>query len=99
MLAEASISDMNLKPYLESERGRQRLLARKLNLPDAYVWQIANGKRSASPELCVAIELATDREVRRWDLRPEDWHRIWPELIGAEGAPKVEPAPQAKAAA
>lgn len=26
-------------------------------------------------------------QVRRWDLRPADWHRIWPELIGAEGAP------------
>ena len=25
----------------------------------------------------------------RWDLRPDDWHRIWPELIGTEGAPEV----------
>lgn len=27
--------------------------------------------------------------VRRWELRPDDWYRIWPELIGAEGAPSV----------
>lgn len=26
---------------------------------------------------------------KRWDLRPDDWHRIWPELIGIEGAPEV----------
>lgn len=28
----------------------------------------------------------------RWELRPDDWHLIWPELIGIEGAPDV-PAP------
>jgi len=38
---------------------------------------------------CYPIEQATDRAVMRWDLRPDDWHRIWPELIGAEGAPPV----------
>ncbi|MDB5975187.1 MAG: hypothetical protein JWR07_1947 [Nevskia sp.] len=25
----------------------------------------------------------------RWDLRPNDWYLIWPELIGVEGAPSV----------
>ena len=25
----------------------------------------------------------------RWELRPADWHRIWPELVGTEGAPAV----------
>jgi len=39
------------------------------------------------------IELGAQIEragiMRRWDLRPDDWHRIWPELIGAEGAPPV----------
>ena len=41
------------------------------------------------PENRVAIERATSQRVRRWDPRPSDWHRIWPELIGAEGAPAV----------
>ena len=27
--------------------------------------------------------------IRRWVLYPDDWHRIWPELIGAPGAPAV----------
>ena len=40
-------------------------------------------------EHCAAIERATQGAVRRWDLRPEDWHRVWPELIGAPGAPTL----------
>lgn len=31
--------------------------------------------------------------VDLWDLRPTDWHLIWPELTKAKGAPK--PAQQA----
>ena len=38
---------------------------------------------------CAAIEQATDRVVMRWDLRPDDWWKIWPELIGKKGAPAV----------
>lgn len=55
-------------------------------------WQHGYANRQPGPESCVAIEHATDGAVRRWDLRPEDWHRIWPELIGTEGAPPVETA-------
>lgn len=29
---------------------------------------------------CVAIERATNGVVSRRDLRPDDWHLIWPEL-------------------
>jgi len=38
--------------------------------------------RGTSPEPvnCVAIEQATDGAVTRQDLRPSDWHKIWPEL-------------------
>jgi DNA-binding transcriptional regulator YdaS (Cro superfamily) len=89
---------MNLKAYFKEQRGRQRELARSMRMAEAYLWQIANDKRPAAPELCVAIEQATDRAVRRWDLRPEDWHRIWPELIGADGAP-VAPAAESQVAA
>lgn len=53
--------------------------------------------RLLPPEHCVAIEQATEREVMRWDLRPSDWWLIWPELIGADGAPVI-PEPEARAA-
>lgn len=36
-------------------------------------------------------------EYARWHLRPNDWHLIWPELIGTPGAPTV-PEPEARAA-
>lgn len=52
-------------------------------------WRHGYAGRRPSPEYATAIEIATDRQVRRWDTRPEDWYRIWPELIGAEDAPPV----------
>ena len=48
-----------------------------------------DAKRSFPVEHCARMEALTSGAVRRWDLRPDDWHRIWPELIGAEGAPDV----------
>ena len=39
-----------------------------------------DGKRSIPIDKIVDIERFTDGVVRRWDLRPDDWHRIWPEL-------------------
>lgn len=44
---------------------------------------------------CVAIETATCGAVRRWDLRPHDWHKNWPELVGTPGAPAKPAAPAA----
>ena len=55
-------------------------------------WRHGYADRQPSPEFAAAIELATEGKVRRWDLRPKDWHRIWPELINVKGAPDVLPA-------
>ena len=65
-----------------------------------YLQQIAARlkEREASPELSVVIERASGLAVRRWNLRPTDWHRIWPELIGSKGAPPI-PAEAEKASA
>ena len=38
-------------------------------------------------EHCPAIEEHTG--VKRWDLRPDDWHRHWPELRKRKGAPPI----------
>lgn len=46
-------------------------------------------ERGVPIEHCAAIEAATQGAVRRWDLRPTDWHRIWPELVGVDGAPVI----------
>ena len=60
-----------------------------LNADQVRQWRHGHDGRQPSPENCTAIEQATDGNVMRWDLRPDDWWRIWPELIGKKGAPAV----------
>lgn len=87
---------MRLADYLQTERGLCARVAGLLGIAPAYLSQIANGVRRAHPALAREIEAAcADAGVRRWDLRPDDWHRIWPELIGTEGAPPVPAAQEA----
>lgn len=80
---------VNLAAYLSEERGRTGKVAARAGVSAAFVSQIANGGRGVPAERAADIERACDGLVRRWDLRPGDWHRIWPELIGAPGAPEV----------
>ena len=85
---------MNLRAFLDSlPRGGSAEFARKADCSTVYLSQLAarqNG-REPSPELCVVIERESSYQVRRWDLRPNDWHLIWPELIHTKGAPAVPP--------
>ena len=90
---------MNLSAYLKEERGRAASVAASVGIAPGYLSQIANGARPAPAEKCPAIEQACGDMVRRWDLRPHDWHRIWPELIGTDGAPDVPVQPAAQEAA
>lgn len=80
---------MQLAQYVDRKRGRQTALARKLEVDPQLVWQWSRGARPVPVIRCVAIELATKRQVRRWDLRPDDWFLHWPELVGSKGAPAV----------
>lgn len=84
---------MKLKDYLRSPGAMSvaELRAAAGIKSDAQVrqWQHGYADRLPSPANCVAIERATSGAVRRWDLRPTDWHQIWPELIGVDGAPAV----------
>jgi DNA-binding transcriptional regulator YdaS (Cro superfamily) len=84
---------MKLKDYLDSEGalsvGELRLAIRAKSDVQIRQWQHGYAGRIPSPENCVAIQVATNGAVMRWDLRPDDWNRIWPELIGTKGAPPV----------
>lgn len=84
---------MKLSTWIGEERGRAAELASGIGLTKpsnpVLIYQWASGLRPVPIERCVPIELATAGAVRRWDLRPDDWHRIWPELVGADGAPPV----------
>lgn len=56
------------------------------------VWQTAvsqwRSRGSVPAEYCASIERATKGAVMRWDLRPEDWRVIWPELARKRNAPR-----------
>lgn len=68
----------------------RRRLAEKAGVNPASLYQALTGRGTPfSPAKCVEIENDTAGELRRWDLRPADWHRNWPELVDAEGAPAV----------
>ena len=56
------------------------MIANKCGIAEQYLYQIFTGRKKPSAELCVSIERATDGEVTRRDLRPNDWKNIWPEL-------------------
>lgn len=83
-----------LKTFLNGlERGGVAAFAEKVGIGRVYLSQLAARQdgREPSPELCVLIEAASSGAVTRRDLRPEDWWRIWPELVTAE-----HPAPEAR---
>lgn len=84
---------MNLHAYLsDPTKPSAAEIARRIGIKNPAQlrqWQHGYAGRLPGAESCVALERATDGEVRRWDLRPDDWHAIWPELIGIKGAPAV----------
>jgi DNA-binding transcriptional regulator YdaS (Cro superfamily) len=92
---------MNLNAYLKSEGAMSVSELRRVSgiKSDAQIrqWQHGYADRQPSPESCVAIERATDGKVTRRDLRPDDWHRIWPELVTEEFPAPALPEPAATA--
>ena len=70
---------MKLAEYLES-RGAQAELARALNVSPVLVHQWATTRPVPIPRV-LSIEKATNGEVTRQDLRPDDWQDIWPDYI------------------
>jgi len=88
---------IELRTYVAANDGITGL-ASLLGVTKGVVWAWIDRGR-APIERCYEIERATGGAVRRWHLRPDDWYRIWPELIGADGAPAVPtPEPTERAA-
>lgn len=65
----------------------RKVLAALCETSVGFLQNVAYGYRACGAALASDIERATDGAVRRWELRPDDWHRIWPELLGVDGAP------------
>lgn len=79
---------MNLRAYLDTlPRGGVSEFAGRIGVTPVYLSQIAAGQdgRVPSPSLCVVIERESCGHTGRKDLRPDDWHLIWPELAAPTG--------------
>lgn len=74
----------------------RKALAGQIGVAEQYLYQCLTGRKAMKPEEAVRAEQLSGKRLCRWDLRPADWHRIWPELIGVDGAPAV-PATEAGA--
>lgn len=72
---------MNLNSYLNSKpRGEMTRLAAAINEKLSNLSSMRHGKKTVPPYKCRRIVEATNGEVTLKDLRPDDWHEIWPEL-------------------
>jgi len=67
--------------------GGTSALARILGRSSSEVSQWISGNRPIPITYAAAIERATNGLVTRRDLRPQDWHLIWPELAHAAKEP------------
>lgn len=76
-----------LKKWLDDERGRAAGLARALGVSATFVWKMAHEDRPVPVEHAAAVERFTGGAVTRRDIRPQDWHLIWPELAAADSPP------------
>jgi len=77
---------MNNWQTLFDRPGFQARLARRFDLSR----QTVNGWRAGIPiPYCAGVEAECGGEFTRRDFRPDDWQTIWPELVGAEGAPPI----------
>ena len=77
---------MQFKKYFFglSQEDRNRL-AEAVGTSAKHLQNVAYGYKPLDEKVCVAIEQLTNKAVTRQELRPTDWHLIWPEL--AEKAP------------
>lgn len=80
---------MRLKEYLSARRGEQMRIAKILGVSPSQMSQMVNGTCHISNKRCVVIEELTSGSVSRKDLKPDDWHSIWPELVDKDCPERV----------
>ena len=71
----------------------RRRMAAQIGCNERFLYQCLTGRNAMQPIDAVRAEQVTDGRLRRWHVRPKDWHLIWPELVGAQGAPDVPAEP------
>lgn len=72
---------MELKTFIGSLSQEERdKFAALCETTAGHLRNVGYGIRPCSPFLAALIESASKGAVTRKELRPDDWHRIWPEL-------------------
>ncbi|MGL4573270.1 MAG: transcriptional regulator [Burkholderiaceae bacterium] len=74
---------MELKAYLKllpDESAREKF-AKDAGTTLGHLRNVSYGLRAPAAELCTQLEAASHGALTRRGLRPDDWYRIWPELI------------------
>jgi len=72
---------MELQDWLKQEHGRQAALARHLGIKPPQVADWISRDKPIPVVHMAAIEVFTEGEVTRRDMRPDDFSRIWPEPV------------------
>lgn len=89
---------MDLKSFLSPLNAEARdEFARRCDTTRGHLQNVMYGLRPCATDLAVLIERESSQAVRRWDLRPDDWFRHWPELVKAKGAPAIPTGETARA--
>ena len=92
------LAAMDLGAYVKTLSEPQRLaLAAAAGTTWNQLRNMAFSGKACGPVLAAKMEQASGGIVRRWDLRPDDWHVIWPELLQVPGRPELPVAAQDEA--
>ena len=71
---ECGVMSNKLSPSKRAE------LAELAGISPQYLYQCLSGRRCMGSLLAARVEHVTNGAVTRKELRPNDWHLIWPEL-------------------
>jgi DNA-binding transcriptional regulator YdaS (Cro superfamily) len=86
---------MDLKNYLANSDTTKAAFARSIGVSAALLHQWIEQIRPVAPQHCPQIEKQTAGAVTRAELRPDDWHLIWPELDVDQQRRATDPIPEA----
>lgn len=72
---------MELKKYFfDLPVDDRQAFAESVGTTPKHLTNVSYGYKILDEKVCVAIEQRTGKIVTRQELRPNDWHLIWPEL-------------------
>ncbi len=75
---------MDLKTFIKSlpSEPERVAFAERCEATIGHIRNVMYGVRPCAAELAVAIEQQSGGAVTRRDVCPDNWRKIWPELIG-----------------